>query len=129
MTKSDRLRGSQTYGRGYNKNKSGSKGGVGAAGLKTHKKISYILAQKNAEKHRKVTTIRDIESKLDRYIKKKFIRSNVVNTELGAQVRYTFTSKFANKYKKILSQGEPSGTYVVPSHLKLKVSQNTKKKF
>lgn len=117
--KSKRLRGSNTHGRGYRKSiKAGSRGGTGLAGSFTHKRISSILAVKKLEKSRKITNIRDIESKLDRYIAKKFVTKKLEQTTLGEQVVYIFSKKLASKYKKILSVGEPSGKYVLPRQIK-----------
>ena len=115
--KAKRLRGSNTHGRGYNKHKSGARGGTGMAGLWDHKRISDILQKK---KSRRVTSIRDIESKLDRYIKKKYITVSAVEKEKS----YSFTRKFTDKYRKILSQGEPTGKYLPNRHLKF--SKTTK---
>lgn len=122
--KAKRLRGSGSHGRGYKSSK--VKGGVGRAGYKTHKRFSFIVEQKKKIENLKVTCIRDIESKLERLIEKKFIRIRHKASELGAQPHYYFTNKFSQKYKKILSQGEPSGVYHLPK--KVKISKTGEKK-
>jgi len=126
--KAKRLRGSNTHGRGYRKSrtKSGSRGGVGLAGEKHHKKISKILKKKKEILARKVTCIRDIESKLDRYIKKGLIKV-VLKKKMGLQTQkvYVFTKKFGEKYRKILSVGEPSAAYLVLPFIKVTLSKKT----
>lgn len=121
--KAKRLRGSNTHGRGYGKHKSGARGGTGNAGLWDHKRITEVL---NKKKPKKVTCIRDIESKLDRYIKKGFIVAKTIITDKGSMKQYKFTTKFTSIYRKILSQGEPTGKYL--PNRNLKYSYSTKKK-
>lgn len=121
--KSKRLRGSGTHGRGYNKHKSGARGGTGRAGLWDHKKISQILELK---KKKKVTCVRDIESKLDRYLKKKYMTQRIVKTDRGEERVFSFTRKFSEKYCKILSQGQASGKYLPTRGVKF--SKNTSAK-
>ena len=115
--KAKRLRGSKTHGRGYNKHKSGAKGGTGKAGLWDHKRFSAILQEKKSLL-KKVTSIRDIESKLQRFIKKGYIVQKVVNTDKGAEKEFHFQKKFTDVYGKILSQGQPSGKYIYNRNIK-----------
>ena len=124
--KTKRLRGSTSHGRGWknSKHKAGARGGTGRAGLEDHKKITAVLQVKNFK--RKVTNIRDIQCKLDRYIAKGFIVKKVIQSENGLQPQYHFKKKFLKKYSKILSQGEPSGKYVY--HRNLKFSKTALKK-
>jgi len=129
MTDKSRRNLTRCRGRGFRKkNGAGSRGGTGNAGLSTHKRFSKILLLKKQEASRKITCIRDIESKMDSLIKKKivtrFCKVNKLN--LGTDVYYRFSDKFAESYKKILSQGEPSGIYLLPRAIK--VSKNTKLK-
>lgn len=108
--KTHRLRGSQSHGRGWRKSrhKGGSRGGVGRAGTRSHKRISRILEQKKLIASRRVTCIRDLESKLKRYLDKKILIEKTIKNE---PVVFA-TQKFYLIYRKILSQGEPSRKYV-----------------
>ena len=65
-----RLRGSKRCGRGWKKSKSGSRGGTGRASL-WDAKISTRILELKKNKLRKATSIEVIESKLERYLKKK----------------------------------------------------------
>lgn len=121
--KAKRLRGSNSHGRGYGKHKAGARGGTGNAGLWDHKVITDIH---NKNRPKKVTCIRDIESKLDRFIRKGFIKCKYIQSETGLSKEYKFTYKFAAVYGKILSQGEPTGKYM--PHRDVKFSKTTKLK-
>lgn len=115
-----RLRGTRTQGRGYKGHRSGARGGVGRAGLEDHKRTTGILLARKAL-IRASTCIRDIESKLDRYVKKKIA---IYDQKLNS---YDFPcGLLCKKYNKVLSTGEPSGSYHFCRHLKL--SKTTKYK-
>ena len=122
--KTRRLRGSKSHGRGWksSKHKGGSRGGVGNSGREDHKRISAILEKKNQEK--KVVNIRDLESKMDRYVQKGLVRKYVQKTEKGPQNVYVLSRRLG--ISKILAVGEPSGRYVVPRTVKLSKSTSMK---
>lgn len=103
------------HGRGYRKHKSGSKGGRG--GLKTHKQSLYF----NLKRYdlRRATNIRDLESKLDRYVKKGLVKFK--------DEAYIFKcGVFCKLYKKCLGIGEASGKYLFCRHVSLSKSAYNK---
>lgn len=103
-----RLRGSRTGGKGRNfKTGAGHRGGSGNAGSLTHKYLHYLLERRKAIKNRKSLNLFVLESKLDYFIKKKYL--NYVSEDPETKIKtYKVTALFCKKYKKILSTGELS---------------------
>ena len=118
-----RLRGSQSYGRGWRKSrhKGGSRGGTGRAGTKTHKFIARVLEEKKRIRNLKAINLRDLEPRLERYIRKKFIviTSKENNT-------YRLTEKFHNKFKKIIGEGQLSVKLQKSPYVKFSKTVKTK---
>jgi hypothetical protein len=100
-----RLRGSKSYGRGWRKSrhKGGSRGGTGRAGTKTHKVMARILQEKKRIRNLKAINLRDLEPRLDRYIRKKYL---VLTNR--TQKLYRITSKFYTKFRKVIGEGQLS---------------------
>lgn len=122
-SKGDRLK--HTHGRGYrgSKHKGGSRGGVGRAGSKTHKRFSTILENKRLIDSKIVTNYRDLEPKIDSLISKGYL---ILKTKKEQKILVA-TDKFYAKYSKILSVGEPSYKYEFNLN-RIKLSEKAKLK-
>ena len=105
------------HGQGWKKSKSGSKGGTGNASLWDSKISTRILRGLKVTK--KSTSIEAIESKLERFLRKK------VAVPKKEEI-YFPCGFFCKKYSKILSVGQASKKYNFCNHVKL--SSKTKLK-
>lgn len=124
-----RLRGGRTNGRGRSdKAGNGKRGGTGNAGHLTHKICKTILEKRKALRNRKCTNFRDLESRLESLIKKKYIiKTNDVVADQPHLKTYRLTDKFTKKYKKILSEGELSIRLKFDKH-QIKLSKRARDK-
>ena len=116
--KARRQIGNRTRGWGYKKHSAGSRGGVGRAGLYDHKRTTGILLERKA-RERTHTCIRDIESKLERYLRKEICHRTPQGLKFPCGL-------FCGKYHKVLSTGEPSQAYRFCPHVKLSKATMTK---
>ena len=118
-----KLRGSRTYGKGFQvKTGKGGRGGTGNAGSFSHKYISTVLKQKKAIKNKKIINLRDLNERIKTLVKKNYI-TKVQNKE---GKNYYTTKKFAQKYKKITGIGELSFKLNINSRVKVSKSAKAK---
>lgn len=108
-----RLRGSKRCGRGWKKSKSGSRGGTGNSSLWDSKISSRILLAKTARSRIGATSIEAIQSKMNKYLKKKIAITHSDNSTFFP------CGGLCKKYNKILSVGEPSSKYRVCNHIRM----------